>query len=143
MIYRNTIAESFELDWPLLEAWLADVAKGYGYKLLDLQINFLEDVDIQHINRNTLGHDYLTDIITFDYSVGKMLKVEEYIGWQEILRNAGPTEIEKKEEFARVMVHGLLHCMGFNDHHERHKEQMRAAEEECLILLQENVDKRD
>lgn len=135
MIQKNSTAAKFNLPWKTFDSWLGNVAKHYGFVLVELQINFCNDGEIQAVNRESLGHDYITDIITFNYSRGKLLRLEEHIGWEEVQRNAFLASVDYQVEFARVLVHGLLHCLGFDDRLAADREEMKAAEEECLNLL--------
>jgi rRNA maturation RNase YbeY len=82
-----------------------------------------------------LNHDTLTDIVTFDYSEGGDLDGEIYISLDRVRENAGKLEIAFEDELHRVMIHGVLHILGFKDKNPSQKSAMRKKEEACLSLL--------
>lgn len=117
-----------------LSDWLTACAAIYNYRIGQLSYTFLDQESIRDINRRFLNHDYATDIITFDYSAGGQIKGDIYIGSVEVSANAQKFGQSEFDEYCRVMVHGLLHLIGFDDHSEREKQEMRQNEDKCLLL---------
>ena len=93
---------------------------------------FCSDNYLQKINREFLKHTYLTDVITFDYSTEKGLVGDVFISIDRVKENAKTYNVKFKEELTRVMIHGVLHLMGYNDKEEKEKEIMRGLENEFL-----------
>ena len=89
------------------------------------------------INKQFLGHDYYTDIITFDYCQGDKLSGELYISIDTVKANAVEYEQEFTTELHRVIIHGILHLIGFDDHSDEDIAQMRRGEDQALALLQQ------
>ncbi len=93
---------------------------------------FCSDELLHSINTEFLNHDTLTDIITFDYSLGKELHGEIYISTDRVRENARMYEVEFENELHRVIIHGILHLCGYSDKTEADKLEMRRKENECL-----------
>jgi rRNA maturation RNase YbeY len=89
------------------------------------------------MNRTHLDHDYYTDIITFDLSDSEPIEGEIYISVDRVKENASTYGVSFEEELCRVMCHGLLHLIGYDDHSDADKQEMRAKETFCLSLLSE------
>ncbi|TDE08859.1 rRNA maturation RNase YbeY [Dyadobacter psychrotolerans] len=115
--------------------WLKNISLSEGYKLGDLNYIFCSDDYLLEINKQYLEHDYYTDIITFDNSEeeGK-LEGDIYVSIDRVKDNAINIGVSFDIELRRVLVHGLLHLIGFEDSDDDLKQQMRAKEDECLLL---------
>ncbi|HEV7379883.1 MAG TPA: rRNA maturation RNase YbeY [Dyadobacter sp.] len=115
--------------------WIKDIAHSEGYKIGDLNYVFCSDDYLLEINRQYLDHDYYTDIITFDNSdeEGK-LEGDIYVSVDRVRDNAVSLEVAFEVELRRVLIHGLLHLIGFQDTDDELKKQMRSKEDECLLL---------
>jgi len=98
----------------------------------DLNFIFTNDASIIQINREFLGHDYFTDVITFNNSEGSILNGEIYLSVDTIKRNAQEYKVKLYQEIARVMIHGVLHLCGYNDDSERSRKVMLKRQEELL-----------
>ena len=109
-------------------AWIRQVAASYGKKIGEIGYMFVNDEKILEVNNQYLGHDYYTDIITFDYSEGKVLNGDIYISLDTVFTNADKFGRPYDEELHRVIVHGLLHLIGYDDHTEEDVKQMRQKE---------------
>jgi len=116
-----------------IEEWLLAIVSERNYTIKRVNYEFLDDIAIQELNVSLLDHDYPTDIITLDHSRANRLKVEVFLGVDTIDANAIERGIDAMEEYMRVLVHGLLHCMGWDDSTEEEKRKMRLEEEKCLI----------
>jgi len=114
--------------------WLKLVAGSEMKKLGDISIIFCSDNYILDVNLRYLQHDYYTDIITFDYCEGKTLSGDLFISVDSVRENATEYGAEFDEELHRVIVHGLLHLIGYDDHTEEDQKTMRAKENYYLNL---------
>ena len=122
--------EGNEASW---QNWLTLCVKERSFRVGRLVYHFVDDLQIQEINQSILDHDYPTDIITLDDSRTDRLRVELWIGVDFIERSSMEYAVPLEAEFARVLVHGLLHCMGWNDKSIEDRDRMRAEEDKCLI----------
>ena len=118
-------------------AWIRRVAATYGKKVGEVGYMFVDDEKILEVNREYLGHDYYTDIITFDYCEGNTLNGDLVISLDTIKTNAEKFHKEYDEELHRVIIHGILHLCGINDKGTGEREIMEAAENKALALLKE------
>ena len=131
---------NYEIDFELknegqLKSWLEKCIKVRGFKLGEINYIFCDDDDLLKLNVEFLKHDTLTDIISFDYSLGKLINGDIYISVERVMENAVEFSQRVENEINRVMIHGLLHYMGFKDKSEKEQEEMREQEDICLSLL--------
>lgn len=125
----------FEFKNKLLNnRWLKFVAGSEVCTLGDVNIIFCSDNYLLDINMKYLQHDYFTDIITFDYREGDVLSGDLFISIDSVKDNAEFYGVEFSDELNRVIVHGLLHIIGYDDHTEDEQKQMRAKEDYYLSL---------
>ena len=117
------------------KAWLKDVAKVEGFKIGELNYIFCSDAYLLDINEKYLGHDTLTDIVTFDNSEDpSILEGDIFISVERVRENALTFDTESSE-LKRVMVHGLLHLIGYKDKGKAQKELMSKKENEHLTNI--------
>ncbi len=121
--------------------WLSRVIQSESKSEGDINYIFCDDDFLLRINQQFLNHDTLTDIISFDYSVGNELHGDVFISIQRIRENAAEFEVTFEEELKRVMVHGLLHYCGYKDKSEKDKRKMRLKEDEKIKLF--HVEQKD
>ena len=120
----------------LIRKWLMLVAGSEIRRIEDINIIFCDDPYILDINQKYLGHDYFTDIITFDYCEGDRLSGDLYISIDSVAENAAEyAEGDLDRELSRVIVHGVLHLIGYDDHSEEDIRLMRSKEDYYLSLL--------
>ena len=101
----------------------------------DLNFIFCSDAHLLKINRHYLKHDNYTDIITFDHSQAvELIAGDIFISIDRVKENAGQLKVDFTEELHRVIIHGVLHLVGFNDKTPEEKAQMREKEDACLSL---------
>ena len=125
----------FELkDVEHIESWLQNVAGSEGFEIGELGYVFCSDAYLLEINQQFLDHDTYTDIVTFDYSIGKVLSGELYISTDRVLDNAAIFQVDFQTELNRVMVHGLLHMCGYGDKTADEIAVMRQKEDDYLKL---------
>ncbi|MEM6642793.1 MAG: rRNA maturation RNase YbeY [Bacteroidota bacterium] len=123
-----------------ISAWLSSIASIYKHEILDLNVIFTSDQHLLKVNQDFLNHDYYTDIITFDNSEeSQKIEAEIYISIQRVEENATNFNVSFDQELSRVIAHGLLHLLGFQDHTAEDKRLMRQKEEQCLSLLSKDV----
>ncbi len=116
-----------------LRFFLQQVCKREGFSLQNLSIVFCSDEALLKINRQHLGHDFYTDIITFDYSTNRDdIFGELLISVDRVFENAKQFSTTKERELHRVIFHGLLHLFGYKDKSPNDKTQMRQKEEHYL-----------
>jgi probable rRNA maturation factor len=118
-----------------LAPWLNNIAQQEGYAVAQLEYNFVGADIMLSLNQEYLNHDTDTDIITFDYTESKVIKAEAYISYEALKKNAQTYSQTIEEETLRLLSHGLLHCMGYNDKINEQKELMRSKEEDCINLF--------
>lgn len=115
-------------------AWIRSVAATYGRKVGEVGYLFCNDEKILEVNREYLGHDYYTDIITFDYDEGDTLNGDLVISLDTVRSNAELFNRDYDEELHRVIIHGILHLCGINDKGPGEREKMEAAENKALAM---------
>lgn len=115
--------------------WLAFVLNSEGEKAGTIQFIILNDDDLLELNRTYLKHDTLTDIITFNYNtdLGR-ISGDIFISYDRVLENSEKFNVSTVNELLRVMVHGILHLLGYDDHDEASRELMRSRENYYLSL---------
>lgn len=116
-------------------AWIRRVAATYGRTVGEVGYLFCDDEKILEVNREYLGHDYYTDIITFDYDEGTQINGDLVISLDTVRTNADQFQKTYEEELHRVIIHGILHLCGLNDKGPGERELMEAAEDRALALL--------
>jgi probable rRNA maturation factor len=116
-------------------AWIKAVASSYGRKIGELGYMFVDDNKILEVNKEYLGHDYFTDIITFDYDEGDVINGDIVISLDTVRSNSEQQNTAYDDELHRVIIHGILHLCGINDKGPGEREIMEAAENKALALL--------
>lgn len=115
--------------------WIEKVIRKEGYKLGEINVIFCSDKYLLHLNKAYLNHDYYTDILTFDLSAGTgPLEGELFISIPRIRENAKVLKADFSQELHRVIVHGVLHLMGYKDKKSSDKARMREKEDAYLSL---------
>jgi len=117
-------------------AWIKAVAATYGKRVGEIGYLFVGDEKILEVNREYLGHDYYTDIITFDYSEGDTIHGDIVVSLDTVASNAQQEGTDYQEELLRVVIHGILHLCGINDKGPGEREVMEAAENRALAMPQ-------
>ena len=122
-------------DKLLLKKWIKEVVSSYGNRVGDINVILCDDPSILEINNQFLGHDYYTDIITFDYTEGDTINGELYISIDTVRANAEEYNQDFPDELHRVIIHGILHLCGLDDHCDEDIKEMRDAENLSLQKL--------
>ena len=114
--------------------WIKSVAATYDRKAGEIGYMFVSDEKILEVNKEYLGHDYYTDIITFDYDEGDRINGDIVISLDTVRSNAKQFHKEYDDELHRVIIHGILHLCGINDKGPGEREIMEAAENKALAM---------
>jgi len=134
------ISFNYELDFKLddeqlFSDWLSNVISSENKNEGEINYIFCDDNYLVEINQQYLDHDTLTDIISFDYSVGNELYGDVFISVERVLENAQDFDVTFEEELRRVLVHGILHYCGYKDKNEEDENLMRRKEEEKMKMF--------
>jgi rRNA maturation RNase YbeY len=116
-------------------SWLTDVASSEGFSLKKLVYAFFNDEDLKDLNIKHLNHNFYTDVLSFDDSLGKEISGNIAISIERVKENAKRYSPSFDNELKRVMVHGLLHLIGYNDSTPEEVNLIRAKEEKMLRLF--------
>ena len=135
MITFNYESDFVLSDEAVYAKWISQVIASENFREGEINYIFCTDEYLHKINVEFLKHDTLTDIISFDYTVGKELHGDVYISVERVAENASDFNVDFNEELSRVMVHGILHYCGYKDKTDDEKKTMRAKEEAYIKLL--------
>lgn len=132
---------SQDIDMPVLDErrisrWIRAVAADYGFSVGNINYIFCSDERELEVNREFLGHDYYTDVITFDYSTPSTLNGDIFISLDTVRSNAELVGTSFDNELLRILIHGVLHLTGQGDKTPETKAQMTAKEEKALAKVQ-------
>jgi probable rRNA maturation factor len=116
-------------------SWLSDVCEQEGKVLGEVNLIFCSDEYLLDVNQKYLNHDYYTDIITFDYNEGNLIFGDLFISKDRVVENAETVKVDFHVELYRVVVHGVLHLLGYKDKTEGDEAQMRLKENGALDLI--------
>jgi len=122
-------------DVELIKLWIERVILHYGFDYSEINYTFYSDEELRRINKAYLDHDFYTDIITFDNTINKTVSADIVISIDRIRDNSKARKIEFKEELKRVLIHGILHCLGFDDKSDEGKQNMRDEEDKMIELF--------
>ena len=134
------VAFNFETNFKLkneklLEDWICEVVKTHGFTVGEINFIFCDDTYLHELNIAFLQHDTLTDVISFDNTIGKLISGDVFISVERVADNAKDYKVSFDNELRRVMIHGVLHYIGFKDKTIFEKTKMTAAEDQALTLL--------
>ena len=118
----------------LHKSWIKKCIDSYARIPGAISCIFTSNPTLREMNRDYLNHDYFTDVITFDYSEGDLVSGDVFISIDQVQINAGFYNERFDEELKRVMIHGVLHLIGFGDKTEQEKDRMRKMENDALHL---------
>ena len=127
------ISFNYETDLQLsneseLSEWIGNAITQEGFKEGEINYIFCDDTYLLDLNVEFLDHDTLTDIISFDYTLGKLLNGDIYISAERVRENAEQFEVSFENELSRVMIHGVLHYCGYKDKTDEEQTEMRSKE---------------
>lgn len=119
-----------------LKRWINDCILAENKKTGDINVIFCSDGYLLEMNRTHLSHDYYTDIITFDYTIGPAISGDLYISFDRIKENAFKNNVSVQNEIYRVIIHGVMHLCGYKDKTKKDSLIMRSQEDKCLSKIQ-------
>lgn len=138
-VYFNYSEVSFRFkNEKELADWIKFTIQSELKRLGEINIVIVSDKEILIINKQYLNHNYFTDIITFSNNRKERISGEIYISLDAVKANAATLHTSFNEEMRRVLIHGVLHLIGYNDHTTREKNNMRKLEDKYLILYRRN-----
>jgi len=120
------------LDERKVGKWIRAVAADYGFTVGNINYIFCSDERELEVNRAFLGHDYYTDVITFDYSTSQTLNGDIFISLETVQSNAETVGTTFEQELLRILIHGVLHLTGQGDKTPETKAEMTRKEEKAL-----------
>jgi rRNA maturation RNase YbeY len=131
------ISFNYETDFSLdkteqISEWISKTISEENCREGEINYIFCSDDYLLKLNVEFLEHDTLTDIISFDYTVGKELHGDIYISVDRVKENASDFKVDFDDEISRVMIHGVLHYCGYMDKTDENKKEMRAKEDYYL-----------
>ncbi|HEY4787388.1 MAG TPA: rRNA maturation RNase YbeY [Bacteroidales bacterium] len=118
-----------------IKDWIKKVISVYDKQTGNINIVFSSDEEVIEINRQYLNHDYFTDIITFNYNDNDIIHGDIFISIDTVRVNAEMYQVSFENELCRVIIHGVLHLLGFDDNNETLKAMMRDKEDKALEVL--------
>ncbi|MBS4013200.1 MAG: rRNA maturation RNase YbeY [Bacteroidetes bacterium] len=128
--------KQIKLSKTILKKWIRQVIETEGSTFGFINIIFCSDEYLLEMNKNYLKHDYYTDIITFDYSENRVLSTDLFISVERVYDNSKKVSVDFKKELNRVIIHGILHVLGYNDKSPKQKQLMREKEDTYLAILE-------
>ncbi|MCL4147244.1 UNVERIFIED_CONTAM: hypothetical protein GTU68_032076 [Idotea baltica] len=138
MIDFNYETEFLLEDKASISTWISSVILSEGFKEGELNYVFCDDEYLHKLNVEFLDHDTLTDIISFDYTMGKLVSGDIFISVERVKENAVDFGVAFQDELHRVLVHGILHYCGYKDKTEDDSRVMRSKENHYLSALLES-----
>lgn len=134
------ISFNYEIDFNLeneieYSSWISEVIISERKNEGEINFIFCDDDYLLELNQEYLRHDTLTDIISFDYSIGNELHGDVFISVERVRENADEFNVSFLEELKRVMAHGILHYCGYKDKNEKDEFIMRQKEEEKIAMF--------
>jgi len=135
MINFNYETDFVLVNEGILAEWINDCIKNEEHRLEEINYIFCDDEYLYKLNVEFLNHDTLTDIISFDYSVGKIIQGDVFISVERVMENALDFNVPFLEELHRVMIHGVLHYCGYKDKTPKETVIMREKENFYLKRL--------
>ena len=130
-------SQNIDFELPQTEKvkkWITQVVLQRGKRVGNISYLFCDDEYLLGVNQRFLNHDTYTDIITFDYSKGDKISGDLFVSIDSVRENANEYKVDFKDELYRVIVHGILHLIGYDDHTPEEIAQMRAKEDYYLSV---------
>jgi probable rRNA maturation factor len=122
-------------DLNRFKPWIVSCAKNEGFYVGELSFTFCDDAFLNNINVEYLNHDTFTDIVTFDYGKQNIIAGEIFISVDRVFENASKFNQNFDQEIHRIIIHGVLHLLGYKDKSPEEKKQMSTKEDYYLSLL--------
>lgn len=134
------ISFNYEMEFQLdneetVSKWISEAIVEEGFEEGEVNYIFCDDAYLLKLNIEFLSHDTLTDIISFDYTLGKLISGDVYISVERVQENAHKYEVDFDNELSRVMIHGILHYCGYRDESKIEQAEMRSKENYYISKL--------
>lgn len=134
------ISFNYETDFELeneaqYEDWISRIIESEGFDEGEINYIFCDDEYLHKINVEYLDHDTLTDIISFDYTVGNLIQGDIFVSVERVQDNANDFNVSFEEELKRVLSHGVLHYCGYKDKSPEDEALMRSKEDEKMQMF--------
>jgi rRNA maturation RNase YbeY len=134
------ISFNYETDFELenevqYEEWISRIIESEGFDEGEINYIFCDDEYLHKINVEYLDHDTLTDIISFDYTVGNLIQGDIFVSVERVKDNANDFNVSFEEELKRVLSHGVLHYCGYKDKSPKEEALMRSKEDEKMQMF--------
>jgi rRNA maturation RNase YbeY len=133
--FFNQDTELPQIDFDRISLWINKIITNHNKIEGDITYIFCSDNYILDINQKYLSHDYFTDIITFNYNKDNIISGDIFISVDTVFNNSKIYKQTFETELHRVMIHGILHLLGYDDHTETDIANMRKAENDSLLIL--------
>jgi probable rRNA maturation factor len=121
-----------KLKYRLVSKWISHIIATHTKKLGNISYIFCDDNYLLKVNSKYLDHKYYTDIITFDYVEGNLISGDIFISTERVADNSNKFGVNLEDEFLRVISHGILHLLKYNDQDDIEREIMRKMESDCI-----------
>jgi rRNA maturation RNase YbeY len=133
--FYNSVSKTIITNKASIVMAINEVLRRHNRQAELINFIFVNDEELLRLNLEFLKHDTLTDVITFDYSHKTRISCDIYISWERTAENAKKLGTRHQKELERVMFHGVLHCLGYNDKTEAEQALIRKQEDKALKLL--------
>lgn len=130
--FYNQNVEKPKINFQSVKKWIKTIIENFGYKTGNISIIFCSDNFILEYNIKFLNHNYFTDIITFNYNESNKISGDLFISIETVKKNADIYNVTENQEILRVIIHGVLHLLGFNDQQDEDILEMRKQESAAL-----------
>ncbi|MCC6815340.1 MAG: rRNA maturation RNase YbeY [Saprospiraceae bacterium] len=140
-IFFHRLEVECELNESAIQEWIIKQIHDFNQYIEEINFVLCSDEYILQINRDHLHHDYYTDIITFPYQIDPIV-ADIYISIERVRENALLYEVKEEHELLRVIIHGILHILGFEDSSENQKSEMREMEDKSIDLYYKMYDNK-
>jgi rRNA maturation RNase YbeY len=134
-IYYDETASRVK-SWRKIRLLISDIIENAGKNAGDINVIITNDENLRKINVQFLEHDYYTDVITFNYNEKDLINGEIYISTDTVRENSKEYEVTFNSELTRVIIHGVLHLIGFDDKTDEMRSEMRGHEDHWLAILE-------
>ncbi|MFV0553361.1 MAG: rRNA maturation RNase YbeY [Mangrovibacterium sp.] len=128
ILFHFEDVKKFSLERNKIKSWIKSSIEAEEKKLGDVNFIFCSDDYLLDVNRQYLNHDYYTDIITFDYVEDRLISGDLFISCDRVVENAETFQVKFDEEMRRMLIHGVLHLLGYKDKEPADKELMTSKE---------------
>ena len=135
MIHFTYNTDFFLNNEPEVAELINTVAISKGKSIDKFFYHFVSETKIQQVNKDHLKHNFVTDVITFDYSVDKAISAEAFVCPEEVLKNAKRYSQVYENEVVRVLLHAVLHVLGYDDKSKESRQEMRKQEDHFLAIF--------